>query len=78
MATSTSHSSHRNSIAAFTRSWVQSLRCRDDRAQLVLDDELDAAQAIEAVRRQQLSVRQDDGRRRDRNHGRQGAIAAAS
>ena len=44
------------------------------RPQLLLDDEDDAAVAIEAVRRQQHSVRQDDGSRRDRNHCRQSAI----
>ena len=44
MATSTSHLSHRNSIASLTASSVQSSALRNDRAQLVRDDELDAAQ----------------------------------
>jgi hypothetical protein len=78
VATSTSHSSHRNSIAAFTRSGVQSpppvQSLRDDRPKLIRDEKLDATVAIEVVRRQQTSVRQDDGRRRDRNHHRQDAI----
>ena len=37
------------------------LALRDDRPQLILDEELDAALAVEAVRGQQVPVRQDDG-----------------
>ena len=51
---------------------VQSLRCRMTERS---SSWLDAAQTIEAVRRQQLSVGQDNGRRRDRNYCRQDAIA---
>jgi hypothetical protein len=50
------------------------LALRDDRPQLLRDGELDATQTIEPVRRQQLPARQDNGRRRNRNHCRQRAV----